>query len=264
MAQNGTFVLGVSGVLIYAILSLSYSQFYGALGVSPSDVGLNYLNTLAGSVGIVLVILLLLLVIFVLCLIPVALIRLFLGGRRYLSDESFRKEITAGESGMIEPLLLVSALPSLSIWTIRQVVSLLKNVMNEARRYSVKVTVWTALVLVTVLAFYVLPRMATVRAQEATNGNAVLQPDLPLLPLTVLSVHADPVQIAPTGESGKTPAVDALKARSALTPPLLYLGQANSLVVLYDSTKEQAIYVPSSSVLVTVSNCRAQPQPPNC
>jgi hypothetical protein len=40
-----------AGVLMYAYLSICYGQFYGSLGINPSDVGLSYAGTLARSSG---------------------------------------------------------------------------------------------------------------------------------------------------------------------------------------------------------------------
>ena len=42
-------LLAIFAILGYLILRLSYGQFYSALGVEPSDVGLGYANTIANS-----------------------------------------------------------------------------------------------------------------------------------------------------------------------------------------------------------------------
>jgi hypothetical protein len=46
-------LLAVAGVVIYGILNFGYSQFYHALGLEPSDVGLNYARVLAEASGFV-------------------------------------------------------------------------------------------------------------------------------------------------------------------------------------------------------------------
>jgi hypothetical protein len=248
--------LAVSGVLMYAILSIAYGQFYGSLGVSPSDVGLSYLNTLASSVGAGLALVLILIVGSALCFI-LSVVALFAGYLyRFVVDEAFRQRILSGEEGMADPITLAAASASLVIGFLRLVDRFMDAFLSAARKYTVKVTVFTTVLIAVLLAFYALPRIANDRAHQVMTGEPVLQPRLPLLPLTVLAVHADPAYVAATGEPAKTPTVDMLKSRSNLSPPLLYLGQANSITVLYDSNKNEAIYVPSSSLLLRVANCR--------
>jgi hypothetical protein len=46
-------LLAVAGVAIYGVLNLGYSRFYDALGLDPSDVGLNYVSVLARASGFV-------------------------------------------------------------------------------------------------------------------------------------------------------------------------------------------------------------------
>jgi hypothetical protein len=46
-------VLALAGILVYALLRMSYDVFYGSLSVDPEDVGLNYGRVLAQSTGVV-------------------------------------------------------------------------------------------------------------------------------------------------------------------------------------------------------------------
>jgi hypothetical protein len=46
-------LIATAGILIYALLSVAYEQFYSPISVDPSDVGFNYANILAHSVGFV-------------------------------------------------------------------------------------------------------------------------------------------------------------------------------------------------------------------
>jgi hypothetical protein len=38
--------------------------------------------------------------------------------------------------------------------------------------------------------------------------------------------------------------------------PLLYLGQSNNIAVLYDSTQQQALYLPLSSITLRIDACK--------
>lgn len=83
---------------------------------------------------------------------------------------------------------------------------------------------------------------------------------IPLPALPVLAIHADPATIEPAGKPGEAPAAERLRGRK-----VLYLGQANGTVALYDPGAQQAVYVSASSILLHVSNCNAAPSPdPAC
>jgi len=265
LLQNGTSILAVSGVLIYAILSISYGQFYSAIGVSASDVGLSYLTILAGSVGAALALVLLLAITALIIAVITTVFLFFLYLYRFIFQEEFRHRIISGDAGQVEVAIILSAvLSAVGAFVGEIIANFRRALLIAARRYAVKVTVWSVVIIALMLAFYALPRAATARAEQVQKGIPVSQPRLPILPLTLLAIRADPVLVAATGEPGKTLAVEELAARANLRPPLLYLGQANSIVVLYDSIKDEAIYVPSSSLLLRVVNCRAQPTPANC
>ncbi len=79
-------------------------------------------------------------------------------------------------------------------------------------------------------------------------------------PVTVLAVRADPVVIEESGKPEDEPSIGKLKKR-----PLLYLGQANGVAVLYDTAAQQAVYLPQSTVLLKVGNCATKRSPdPAC
>ncbi len=76
---------------------------------------------------------------------------------------------------------------------------------------------------------------------------------------TVLPLRADPVAIQPAGEAKAFPAIAGFRCDPTdyLLPcdKLLYLGQANGVVVLYNATKDQSVHLPASSVVLRISNC---------
>lgn len=80
------------------------------------------------------------------------------------------------------------------------------------------------------------------------------------LPFTMLAIHADPATVEPVGKPGDAPAAERLRGRK-----LLYLGQASGTLVLYDAAGQQAVYLPSSSIILRVANCDAKAPPdPSC
>ncbi|HSP36561.1 MAG TPA: hypothetical protein VLR26_02280 [Frankiaceae bacterium] len=71
-------------------------------------------------------------------------------------------------------------------------------------------------------------------------------------PFVFLSLHAEPVTLTAADPSKPGPALPVRPDR-----PLLLLGQANALVVVYDSLLEQAVYLPAGSVIVHATSCRS-------
>lgn len=69
-------------------------------------------------------------------------------------------------------------------------------------------------------------------------------------------VRADSATVEPVGKPGDSPAAERLRGRR-----LLYLGQAGGTVVLYDAAAQRAVYVPTSTVILHVANCRDKPPP---
>jgi hypothetical protein len=101
----------------------------------------------------------------------------------------------------------------------------------------------------------------SLRAEQAANA---VKAGKPLRPIAMpgrnqyplLTIHADPVTVEPSGKPDESPATDRLKCAS-----LLYLGQAGGTVVLYNPAIQQAVYVPASAVILHVTKYRAEPPP---
>jgi hypothetical protein len=74
--------------------------------------------------------------------------------------------------------------------------------------------------------------------------------------LVVLAIRGDPATVEPAGKPGDAPAVALLQSRR-----LLYLGQSSGTAVLYDATGQQAVYLPTGSVILHVSNCTTKRSP---
>jgi hypothetical protein len=99
------------------------------------------------------------------------------------------------------------------------------------------------------------------RDVKASHAVRPVRPPVPdmSIPLTILAIHADPATVEPAGKPGDSPAADRLRGRR-----LLYLGQAGGTVVLYDAAAQRAVYVPASTVILQVANCRGTPPGPAC
>jgi hypothetical protein len=150
LASNATAILAVSGIVMYSILSLTLSRFYGALSVSPNDVGLGYANTLASSVGAVLMLVVVLILaavaIFVIILpvmVVVTAIRAVRDANRVI-DQLLRSGALSKESGAIDPAILVTTLAGGvrigALVTIQRLLNVLR--LSEVRRTTVRVTMW--------------------------------------------------------------------------------------------------------------------------
>jgi hypothetical protein len=111
---------------------------------------------------------------------------------------------------------------------------------------------------------FVLAMVFSIPLQLAGDAAREVQAGDPVGPVRivvpVLAIHADPVTVEPAGKPGDSPAAQRLQGKK-----LLYLGQSGGTVLLYDAIAQSAIYVPASSIVLHVANCRDTPPPlPAC
>jgi hypothetical protein len=208
--EVSTGLIALAAATWYGFLWITYNQFYEPLGITPSDVGLNYATILANSVGAA-VAFLIPLVVLIIALITLAVSVRFRGYR-------------------YSPATQVYWRPRLPLVTRRLLVIL-------------------GLVVIAFLV-YTFPVTARKEAQKVIDGRAVSPLHAFASPAPILTIHADPVIIIKSvgaKKAGEIAAVESLAPTS-----LLYMGQANGMIVLYDSSVDQAIYLPASSVLLTV------------
>ena len=202
-AAIATVGLGLSGILLYAVTSIAYSRFYGALGLNPNDVGLTYASTLANSVGMVL---------YAVVFIGVSVITIWVVLAVKWRDVFFHRD-------MVKILGLGIAVSSMALLI----------VMVGLNTFSA----------------------ATKRARWVQSGEPVLP--LNIGPFVVFPVQAHPVKVKATSNSQDAPNLTGLETRS-----LLYLGQSDGTVVLYDYALQQAVHIPASSVMLEISNCASK------
>jgi hypothetical protein len=208
--------LAIIAAAWYALLTLSYDQFYRRLAVSLSDVGLSYSAILANSVG------------------------------------------TGLAMGLLVALL---SFPILGMRKLRR-----HEEWDQAsfRRFARRVIAFV-FVLCALVAITVLPVLSSNGFDRVTEGKAVLPPRLPLANFAILPIHADPVSVQPKdSEPTQVMGVESSKD-SEPKARLLYLGQANGELVLYDSVAQHVLFIPSSDVIARITNCHIrQPPKPVC
>jgi hypothetical protein len=96
------------------------------------------------------------------------------------------------------------------------------------------------------LSFAVLPLTAAGAAQSVKDGSPV---SAKLGPVDVLSIRANTANVEALSKAGENPAIDRLAGRT-----LLYLGQNGGTAVLYDSTSDDVLYLPTSEIVLVVRN----------
>jgi hypothetical protein len=241
LSSIGTGQLALAGVIWYAFLSITYNQFYEPLGINPSDVGLNYASVLANSAGaalilVVPVIVMILSFTVVTLLLPWLLLLLALLGRLLWRR---LERIPA-------PYVGVRRFTRIRYRSYRQRIF--------TRIFGVLLAIMA--ISTTAIIIYQIPIRAGSEADIVKSGGVVGPLHFFNSPFPVLGIHADPVvsiRPATTNKTGESSAVETLQPGR-----LLYMGQANGMVVFYDSVAKQATYVPASSIVLTVKSNAGQ------
>jgi hypothetical protein len=221
-------VLAVGGVLVYAYLSIGYDLFYSRLGVDASDVGLSYAGVLAHAVGFVVIYL------FVLTLLLVGIVVVKRDRARRRGERNQQRGRNSAASGAWGRFVVAMAVVVFAILIVNSLRYPLLDAGDAARDVQAGRPV------------------GPIRYAGESN------PLLPIPRLPLFAIHADPATVEPAGKPGDAPAAERLHGRE-----LLYLGQADGTVVLYDPDPavQQAVYVSASSIILRVSNCDAEPTP---
>jgi hypothetical protein len=98
----------------------------------------------------------------------------------------------------------------------------------------------------------------TARAADAARSGNVVRP-LQLYGLPLLAMQAEPATVQPTNKARTLPGIWDLNDR-----PVLYLGQAGGVAVLYDADRGRVVYTPMDLVVLHVRNCGGQAPPAAC
>lgn len=218
-------VLPMSALLLAAALISISNQFYENLGIHPSDVGLGFdAKVLTSSPGMVLLGLLI--------LGYVAGLVLFLLARRpgieqpHKRMRDFLEEL---EEWFSKPAAKAFVLTALSI----------------------------GLIIIVVQFYGILQTNAAREARLVRQGESVVP--YRFLGFVIIPIRAEPAYVDWIRESDATPIAKKLKDR-----PLMYLGRANGMIVLYDYLDQEAIFVQESSVVLRVTNCEVPNERAGC
>jgi hypothetical protein len=221
-------VLAVGGLLLFVLVRVYYNQFYGSLGVNPNDLGLGYANTLASSASFILTVV-------ALAVYPSILI---------VGVYAVIYVLRARKSEQIRPLDILYA-----------------DFKPRAIRLGT-ITLPMAMIAMLIVTSVSFARRADHYSDEVKSGRPV---KFGGLPLSTLTIRATPARLKTVAGIEGQSEVQALQERSTRKPPLLFLGQANGIIILYDSMTQEAKYVPASLVILELSNCQTRRSPdPDC
>jgi hypothetical protein len=264
-------LLTVLGLAFYALSSHAYEQFYGSLGTTPADVGLTYFGVLAASTGWAVVLGLGLAFLVPMLVYGLPVIRL--GG-------SVGQELKMGQLILMAPFRYGWPVLRSSIrdrewrlpkdeqdarWSAREADLDADLEREKAWRDRILHTeiepglklgqLWAGAIvirLILIIAVFLLLSFLIERPLEQINRyTGQVQAGHPgrvsagLLGLPLVRLRADEVRVASAGELGQFPAADRLRGRK-----LIYLGRADSTVVLYESSSRMSYYLPASTVVL--------------
>jgi hypothetical protein len=114
--------------------------------------------------------------------------------------------------------------------------------MSSGREFGSRPALVAAFVAILFTLGVLFPYEGYLSARQVKRGQPVVRD----FPSTAL--HAQNATIRPVAKPGNMPHLDAVSRRR-----LLYLGQSNSILVLYDYESDEAIYVPASQVVLRVN-----------
>jgi hypothetical protein len=192
--------LAAAGIIWFSVLTLTYEQFYGSLGVSATDLGLSYTNLLASSVGTALAVL-------------------------------------------VATILYTSLALGLGTIFLRPLHPRLRRAFSGPGLYT---TIPLLLIVIAVaISFVFLPYTALKDSRAVRLGGRVRPARIAPLPISILSVRADPVIVRRSGLD-PPPWIRDLER----TGKLVYLGQANGTLILYDVERQRSVAVPQQLATV--------------
>jgi hypothetical protein len=211
-------VLTLGGLYFFASQFQLYSSFYGPLSVDLEDVGLNYVTILAHSTNQI--------------AMPVILTLLGIYTLRRAQQARTHGEWRAGRA-----------------YTGRW------RRLRQSRAW-LKPIGWLILgiVLTFALAVYVFDTYAVegrIRSNVSAvrDGRAVAEIKGPVSRLSLLNVYVRAATIEPVAAANVSPAVRKLAGRQ-----LLYIGQSDGTLVLFDPTVDRTIQLPRNSVVLSLDS----------
>jgi hypothetical protein len=209
-------------MLFYGLLYLVYSRFYNLLGAAPEEVGLGYGNIFLRSLG----------------LLGFFLMGLLLVLFTYLL-------------GFANRLLKRPSIESMSRADLEWVLKYRSRLRDRKMKVPGIVRSLAMIVLtpaIVIALIYSTTGLAESYAQLVQSGIEVTPPRIG--PIMMLDVRANPVSITWTGVANP-------EQKALLVHRLMDLGQSGGSVILYDSTTQRLLRIPSGSVVLMAANCEA-------
>lgn len=252
VSSNPIPAITVVGVLFYGLLRLEYSDFYGHFRLSPEEVGLGYsdilarsaMGTVAAAAGIFVVavgaLVVLLAVAFSYYFLVVDFLPIVILGLLSSLAWPFR-----GSSKRVHEVLIEAGT---AVRDIRErSMQLPARAARRLLRGALLLNLLVALFLAA-LGYVLMRQIPTAlhsRVEQVINGENA--DPVNVLRIPVLGVQANHVEVVPT--SRDSIASSLLRGRSCL----LLLGDADATTVLYDADAHEIVRIPSSAVLLRVS-----------
>jgi hypothetical protein len=205
------------GLFFYTSLARDYEAFYGSLSVPLQDIGLNYAAVLARSGDQIVT--------------PLFLIVL-----SYSLLRRARQAATEGE------------------WRAGRAHTGRWRRLRVSRAWSkTYVLITLGLVVILVFGLYVIDlysRDEEIKAATtAVRDGQAIEGIESKSGFTVLNVHVREAQIEPVAKTNVAPSISGLVGRR-----MLYVGQADGTLVLFDPAADRAVYVPRNSVTLSVGS----------
>ena len=198
-----------------------YNSFFGALGVDPASVGLDYSSTLTSSIGF---------------LLYIAIAGVALPAIVIVAARAARFLLSASARGLTGRELIRRTGDDLGPW------------LPHALRLWIPLAAGVTIVFVGVL-FAV---RGADYARAVDSGKPVR---IGSTAFTSFGVRASPVRLQPNSDSKDTATFRDLLQRSTQQPGLLYLGHSDGQTVLYDPRAHTALFVPDDFMVIELANC---------
>jgi hypothetical protein len=115
------------------------------------------------------------------------------------------------------------------------------------------VTIGISFILIVMTFMLVVSSRAATAARAVQRGTPISISAFRLGSVPLLSIHAEPVRVKPIGSLQQTPDIVAL----ATLTNLVYLGQGDGLVLIYNPNNQEVVRIPQSAVVLHVSTCKS-------
>jgi hypothetical protein len=264
-------LLTVLGFAFFGLSNYAYGHFYSSFGTTPADVGLTYFGVLAVSTGWAVALALGLSFVVPLLIAGLPVIRL--GGmvgehlrmgelivvapfrygwpmlREVIRDRHLPEE--EREARMDAMIAQAEAeLDQEQAWRDQFLETEIEPGTKLGQLWAEGLFVRLILIIVIIVfaSFLVFNPIDQINqyAEQVSAGHPG-RVSAGLFGLPLVRLRADEVQVSSAGETGQFPVVDRLRGKT-----LIYLGRADSTVVLYDPGPRVSFYVPASTLVLEV------------